>query len=152
MTYIMRLEKWLTTFCLLGAVALGIVQIIARYVFSTGWPWGNGIVVMLAVWGSLFAGAAAIESREHISIDIVMKAFPISWQSKINLIANLLTTLFVGTLCYFSIHYFFFLVEFGGTSLLTYLPAWVEFIGIPVSTFFMTIHGFRNVVSLIRGG
>jgi C4-dicarboxylate transporter DctQ subunit len=148
----MRLEKWLTTICLLGAVVVGIVQIIARYVFSTGWPWGNGIVVMLAVWGSLFAGAAAIESKEHISIDIVMKAFPPSWQNKINLIAHCLTTVFVATLCYFSINYFFFLVEFGGTSLLTYLPAWVDFLGIPVSTFFMTIHGVRNVVRSLRGG
>lgn len=146
----MRIEGWLAAFLISFGAAFGLLVIILRYFFGMGWPWSEGIVVMLTVWGALLAGATAIEKREHISLDLAVRRLPLRLHNSVAVLAHLLTTLFVATLWWFSMNYVIFLYRTGATSVVTSLPTWVEFSGVPVATLLMTIHGVHHTVSGLR--
>ena len=147
---LVRIEGWLAGFLISAGATFGLLVIILRYFFGIGWPWTEGVVVMLTVWGALVAGATAIEKQEHISLDLVVKRLPPRLHKGVTVLAYLLTTLFVAALCWFSMNYVIFLFRTGATSIITSLPTWLEFLGVPVATLLMTIHGAHRTVSGLR--
>jgi TRAP-type C4-dicarboxylate transport system permease small subunit len=77
---------------------------------------------MLTVWGALLAGAVAIHNQEHLSLNLVVKHLPTRFSKAAAVLKHLLTTLFTGSLLLLSAEYFYFLLEFGGTSIRLVAP------------------------------
>lgn len=151
MELILRIERNITVFLILSAGVLGLTQIIGRYLFNWGVVWGEGIIIMLTVWGALLASASILETKGHVVMDAVVQMLPSRIQKITLFLASILTSVFFIWLCYLSFKNLFFLVEYGGTSLHTYLPAWVEFIGVPISLALGVFHSLAQVVKGIRG-
>lgn len=147
---LLKIERAFIVLLLSVAAVFEVFQIVARATTGVGWAWGNGVVVMLTIWACFLAGAVGIELGDHIALDIVAKRLPGRSRNVIQILVDILLLVFVGTLFAFSLNYLVFLTQFGGTSLNTYLPAWVEFLGVPVSACLMTIHSLHQLVLHVR--
>ena len=152
MSRLIRIERAVTVFLILAAASFSLITIIARYFFGLGFPWSDGIFVMLTIWGGLIASATIIDKRGHICMDAVISKFPSNMQRWLTLLGDLIATFFLLFLLTLSINQLVFLFYSGGNSLLTYLPAWIEFIGIPISLVFMVIHYLVHVFRGLKGG
>jgi TRAP-type C4-dicarboxylate transport system permease small subunit len=148
---LIRFEQWVIVLFILGAAFIGITQIILRYLFGLGFVWSDGIVIMLTIGGSLTAAACVIETKGHIAIDILVLKLPQNMQRFTEILAHLLTTIFLITLCLLSFSNIKFLFNFGGKSLITYLPAWVEFLVLPIPLSLMVIHSALHVIRSFKG-
>ncbi|MDH5534509.1 MAG: hypothetical protein OEZ08_02915, partial [Betaproteobacteria bacterium] len=42
------------------ALGLGVMQVVLRYVFNTGFPWTEALFVNLTIWAMLFGGSRAV--------------------------------------------------------------------------------------------
>jgi TRAP-type C4-dicarboxylate transport system permease small subunit len=151
MKQLIKIEKMIAVTLLSIAGSFGMFNIFARYIFGIGWPWSDGIIVMFTIWGSFIASAVVIEQKEHIVIDAFIERLKPRLYKIAVIIANLLTIIFVSALLVLSLNHIKFLFDFGGTSLQTYLPAWLEFIGIPLSLLLMTFHSIHRTIATIRG-
>jgi TRAP-type C4-dicarboxylate transport system permease small subunit len=148
---LIRFEQSIIVLFILGAAFIGIIQIILRYLFGLGFVWSDGIVIMLTIGGSLTASATVIEKKGHIAIDILVQKLPQHMQRFMQIVANLLTTIFLLILCLLSFSHIKFLYNFGGESLITYLPAWVEFSVLPATLTLMVIHSALHVIRSFKG-
>ena len=65
----------LETLCIgiLSVVALfiGVMQVVLRYVFNTGFEWNEAVFILLTIWAMLIAGSYGIKKGAHVSVDIV---------------------------------------------------------------------------------
>jgi TRAP-type C4-dicarboxylate transport system permease small subunit len=151
MKRLIKIEKSIAITFLLISGTFGLFNIFARYLFGLGWPWSDGIVVMFTIWGSLIASAIVIEQKGHIVIDVIIAKLKPPYHKIAVFVSNLITTTFLTILFLLSLNQLKFLLSFGGTSLQTYLPAWIEFIGVPFSLFLMVLHSTHRTIVSIRG-
>src|SRR3990172_7949693 len=59
-----------------GAFALGVMQVVLRYVFNTGFPWTGTVFVELTVWAMLFGGSRAVRDGLHVRVDLLATLLP----------------------------------------------------------------------------
>jgi TRAP-type C4-dicarboxylate transport system permease small subunit len=150
--FVARVEGWAAAALIVGGATLGFVAIVLRYLFDIGWPWTEGIVVMLTVWGALLAGAVAIHEQAHLSLDLLVKRLPTRFQKPASVLRNLLTMAFTGILFVLSVNYWLFLIQSGSLSFVTYLPNWVPFSGVPVALLLMTLHSLYQIINDVQKG
>lgn len=146
-----RLEKFLAALLISAGAVLGLATIILRYVFNVGRPWTPGVLVMLTVWGALFAGCAAVHDRSHLNIDVIVRRLPQRLHTASIAVSQLLVMTFAGILFVLGVEYWQFLFQSGSRSLVTYLPNWIAFSGLLVALLLIIIHSGYNALSTIRG-
>lgn len=152
MNFVARLEGWLAAILIFAGGALGLMGIILRYLFGLTWPWTEGIVVVLTVWGALLAGAVAVHDNSHLSLDLLVKQLPTRLRQIALVFRHLAVVIFTGSLFLLSMNYWLFLFQAGSRSFVTYLPNWVTFSGLPVALLFMVIHSLYHTVNSLRKG
>lgn len=153
----MRILKWLVSYfeevvsgaALIMMTAIVVANVIARYVFSAAFSWGEELVGAFSVW-CVFLGAAACYKRGmHIGIDVVVQALPAFPQRIVRVFVTLVVMITTAYLSYL--------------SLVFSLAAWIKrtqvleirytFIDIPAFIGFglMTVYAVRELVAAIRG-
>jgi len=58
------------------ALGLGVMQVVLRYVFNTGFEWNEALFVLVTITAMLAAGIRAVREDRHISVDIVQGLVP----------------------------------------------------------------------------
>lgn len=58
------------------ALGLGVMQVVLRYVFNTGFEWNEALFVLTTITAMLAAGIRAVREDRHISVDIVHEWVP----------------------------------------------------------------------------
>lgn len=82
-TWMLRLDAALHRACLgLGVVALALIvvlafaQVLARYVWRQPLVWSEELATYLFIWLSMLGAAAAVHTRGHYGLDLVLKGLP----------------------------------------------------------------------------
>ncbi len=146
-----RIEKLIITSGLGAATLLMFANVVARYVFHTGFSWTLELVQYLFAWVVLIGAAHGFQAGTHLGIDILVERFPPRLQRGIALLAVSLTLLFVGLVFYYSILYTIRVREWGDLTLDLQIPQWIPYLAIPVGLGLMLLHLLRIGWDIWRG-
>jgi C4-dicarboxylate transporter, DctQ subunit len=116
----------------LAALGVGTMQVVLRYVFNTGFPWSEGIFVMLTVWAMLLAGIRTARDGLHVRVDVALMLMPPAVRKVSEGIAVAAAIALSGYYAYCGALYIQFVWSIDATSAETYLPVWVIYLVVPV--------------------
>ncbi len=134
------IEKLIITSGLGAATLLMFANVVARYVFHTGFSWTLELVQYLFAWVVLIGAAYGFQAGTHLGIDILVERLPPRFQRGIALLALSLTLLFVGLVFYYAIVYTIRIREWGDLTLDLQIPQWIPYLAIPVGLGLMLLH------------
>jgi len=134
---IKKLVGWLVALLLGWMVLLGLLQVVLRWIFSTGIVWADPQLRLLVLWVGLLGGVLAAAESRHIRIDIVEHYL----DERLRRISKRVISTLAGVaslcLCYVSISFISSekAAELMHNSLLfgSAVPAWVTELVIPFS-------------------
>ena len=107
-------------------------QVVARYVFSTGFGWALELTTYLFAWLVLFGISYGIKVGAHIGIDIVVRQFPHHLRRIIGLLAVLCCCAYCIILLVGATGYVHKLYSIGIEAQDLPIPRWIPFIMLPV--------------------
>ncbi|MBI9095645.1 MAG: TRAP transporter small permease [Sphaerochaeta sp.] len=84
-------------------VGVVILNVILRYVFSSGLFWVEEVATTAFIWSVFIGSAAAYKQKMHIGIDLITKLFSEKVREIIASLINMLMVLINGYVCYLSI-------------------------------------------------
>jgi TRAP-type C4-dicarboxylate transport system permease small subunit len=144
------IENAVMLLCFSAALALGVYQVILRYVFSRGYQWMEGTIVLLTVWAALFGGSRAIRDRIHARVGVLVDGLPPRPRQIINLFVVALCIGFCLAMFVFGYKYVAFLHSVGSRSLRVQIPTWQVFLIVPTFLGFYTIRYVVEFVNILR--
>lgn len=66
--FLKRIDKTMATFETLwigilsvAALVIGVMQVVLRYAFNTGFEWNEAVFILLTIWAMLIAGSYGIK-------------------------------------------------------------------------------------------
>jgi TRAP-type C4-dicarboxylate transport system permease small subunit len=114
-----------------AALALGVYQVVLRYVFNSGFQWMEGTIILLTLWAVLVGGSRAVRDRLHARVGIVADALPPRPRQVVNLVVVALALAYIGAMLVFGYRYVDFLHGVGSRSLRVQIPTWQVFVIVP---------------------
>ena len=138
------LEDVIMFFCIVAAFFCGLMQVILRYVFNTGFHWTEGILIVFAIWACMMAGSRAVRDGHHVRVEIVADALPPRWKRAATIVAELVAIAFTCVLCYAGFLYTRFVWSLDAVSAEARIPEWAIYGVVPFSmACFALRHGQR---------
>lgn len=107
-------------------------QVVARYVFSTGFGWALELTTYLFAWLVLFGISYGIKVGAHIGIDIAVRQLPHQWRRIVGLLAVLACCAYCIILLVGATGYVYKLYEVGIEAQDLPIPRWIPFIMLPI--------------------
>lgn len=145
-----KIEDALLVSLLLLMIGLAVFQIVLRNGFEAGIVWADPLVRVLVLWLGLIGAMAASRTDNHISIDIVSKYLPMSFQRVTGLLVYLFTTVVCGLMTLHSAR-FVLMEKSDGTAAFFSVPIWVCELIIPFAFGIITIrYALLFLESLIK--
>lgn len=139
-------------FLTLSAFTIGTMQVTLRYVFNTGFPWSEGIFVMLTVWAMLLAGSRAVRDGLHVRVDIVLHFVPPRVRAVFDMISLVASWVLSGYFAYCGYLYVRFVHSIDAVSAEAYLPEWVIYLIVPGAMGAFFIRYLLKFIAWMRGG
>ncbi len=107
-------------------------QVVARYVFSTGFGWALELTTYLFAWLVLFGVSYGIKVGAHIGIDILVRQLPHQWRRIVGLLAVLACCAYCIILLVGATGYVYKIYEVGIEAQDLPIPRWIPFIMLPL--------------------
>ncbi len=131
--YLAKLETIIIASFATVALALGVMQVVLRYVFNTGFHWTESLFITLTIWAMLMAGSRAVRDGIHVRVTVFEVVLPALAIRACNL-AGMLASL---TLCSFFFYCGFLYVRFVHqmdiASMETNIPEAVNYAIVPIA-------------------
>lgn len=137
---------------ILSAFAVGTMQVVLRYVFNTGFPWSEGIFVMLTVWAMLIAGSRAVRDGLHVRVDIVLHYVPPRVRVAFDVVSLAASWALTGYFAYCGYLYMRFVRSIEAVSAEAYLPEWIIYLIVPIAMGAFFIRYLLKFIAWLRGG
>jgi TRAP-type C4-dicarboxylate transport system permease small subunit len=144
------IEQYLATLTLAASVALGLLDIVLRYLFGLGFPWGEGIVVLLALTSTFLGASGAVATDQHLRFDLVLKKVFGRRAALVQASTEVLLCLFLLYLGYLALQFTLFELQSGEMSFDTYLPVWVNFAVLTTVVLMMVIRYAQRALRTLR--
>ena len=145
------LEKFIITVGLGAATLLLFANVVARYVFHSGFTWALELVQYLFAWVVLVGAAHGFRAGTHLGIDILVEKCSPAMQKRIALVAVSLCLLFVGLVFWYSIQYTLRIHAWGDLTLDLQIPQWIPYLAIPVGLGLMFLHLLQVGWDILQG-
>lgn len=145
-----RIEDVIMLTAFTAALSLGIYQVVLRYVFSRGYQWMEGTIVLLTLWAALFGGSRAIRDRIHARVGLIADALPPRPRKVVHLIAIAITLSFLVPMFVFGYQYVDFVHGIGVRSLRVQIPTWQVYLLVPTFLGFYVVRYLAEFVRIWR--
>ncbi|HRE53750.1 MAG TPA: TRAP transporter small permease [Candidatus Competibacter sp.] len=129
---IQQLEEGFIALLLALMTAITFSQVIARYIFGTGFGWALELTTYLFAWLVLFGISYGIKVGAHIGIDVIVRQFPPHLRRIVGLIAVLCCCAYCIILLVGATQYVYKLYTIGIEAQDLPIPRWVPFIMLPL--------------------
>jgi len=133
------LEEIIISVGLAAATLLLFANVVARYVFSSGFSWVLETVQYLFAWVVLIGAAHGVKASIHLGIDVVVEKLPLRWQRWVALLAWALCFGFVVSVLILSVEYTIKIHAWGDLTLDLQIPQWIPYLAIPTGLTLMAI-------------
>jgi C4-dicarboxylate transporter DctQ subunit len=107
-------------------------QVVARYVFETGFGWALELTTYLFAWLVLFGISYGIKVGAHIGIDILVRQLPHQLRRIVGLLAVLACCAYCIILLVGATGYVYKIYEVGIEAQDLPIPRWIPFIMLPI--------------------
>lgn len=107
-------------------------QVVARYIFETGFGWALELTTYLFAWLVLFGVSYGIKVGAHIGIDILVRQFPHKLRRIVGLLAVLCCCAYCVILLVGAFGYISKLYQLGIEAQDLPIPRWIPFIMLPL--------------------
>ena len=144
-------EKFIITVGFAAATLLLFANVVARYVFDTGFTWALEAVQYLFAWVVLIGAAHGIRAGIHLGIDILTIRFSEEVQRWLGLLALTICLMFSVPVLWLSIEYTYKIWQWGDLTLDLQIPQWIPYLAIPVGMSLMSLHLIGVGVRIWRG-
>jgi tripartite ATP-independent transporter DctM subunit len=125
------------------------VGVVFRYVLNDSLSWSDELATMLFVWATFLSIAAGYCHGKHVNLDLVVRALPPYWRSRVDVLAEGLAAGYLISLLVSSLVGVPFVAR--GHSAALQWPLTVPFLAIPVACGLMLVHwAGRNIVGTSR--
>ena len=143
-------EGWLAIISVTAMTLLVVLDVFARELFNSGFPWAQKGAVFLMIWagylGAILVSSKASHLRPQIADKLWLKIGKDSGELWFVRIQNLVTLLFCIMFSYAAFNYVIDSHDLGDKSVVTGIPLWVLQLVIPYTFFSMAI---RNIYFLL---
>lgn len=127
-----KAEAWAIILLLSVMVILSGGQVILRNFFNQGILWADILLRQIVLWVALIGASLAVRERKHISIDVLPRMLPKSWNQPIRIFTDLSAGIISAFLTYAAWNFLQF--EKGAeTVLFNNIPVWIFQIILPLS-------------------
>lgn len=133
------------------ATLLLFANVVARYVFDSGFTWVLETVQYLFAWVVLVGAAHGVKAGIHLGIDILTEKFSLAVQRYLALLAVTVCLLFSVTVFILSIQYTYRIQQWGDLSLDLQIPQWIPYLAIPVGLSLMSFRLLQVAMEIWRG-
>ena len=93
-----QFEIYLSAWIFIGMTILLFVQVITRYCFNRAITWTEELSCILFVWLTYLGVAAAVRTRKHLRVDVILMMLPFNAKRICLLIGNLVSMVCFGLL------------------------------------------------------
>ncbi len=138
-------ERVLLTVLLSAMVALGLLQVLLRNLFQTGWPWAEPLLGIGLLWLTMLGALAATGSGRHIALDALSHALPLKARAVLARVNSVLAAAVCGALTVAAWRYVSFQRELMDGVLLG-LPRWSYTLVLPVAFGLMALRFLARAV------
>lgn len=145
------LESFLIIVFTTAALALGVTQVVLRYVFNTGLPWAETIFVLLTVAGMMFAGSRAVRDDKHVGVDLVPNLLPPRPRRFASLASLAVSLALCAYFAYCGARYAGFLHMIDSVSPATGIPDWIIYMLVPITLGAFSLRYVMRIVQVLRG-
>lgn len=126
-----HIETFGMVFFFTAALATGVGQVIARYVFNYGLLWADQAFVKFTIWAALIGASRAVRDGLHVRVDLVLDRFAAGPRRVAELVVLSINVAFCAVLCWAALGYLEFLQMIGTTNVDTDVPEWIPFLVVP---------------------
>ena len=133
----------------LGTLLL-FANVVARYVFDTGFVWVLEAVQYIFAWVVLIGAAHGVKAGIHLGVDILVRHFSRPVRRILALIALGVSLGFAVPVLWLSVEYTWRIYQWGDLSLDLQIPQWIPYLAIPLGMALMTLHLLEVGVQIWR--
>jgi C4-dicarboxylate transporter DctQ subunit len=146
------LEDWVMRCAFLGALALGVTQVILRNGFNFGFTWIETDQVALTILAAMVGGSRAIARGLHVRVVLLVNVLPATLKMLVACLATLGTLVYCAVLALGGYEYVQFLYSAGVVSVESGLPAWVFALVVPFTMAMFVIRYLQTIPAVLCGG
>ncbi len=152
MRWIRHLEEGLSAALLLFGLAIVMMEIIGRGVFSVSFLWSEEMSRYTLIWLTYFGAAAAVRTNSHIRITALVAILPQGAQRILELVICALALVFTAYVAFYGLRYVQGTATLGLMSSDSNLPIpiWVFHAIIPIGFGLMSLRLVERIVDIVR--
>jgi len=132
------------------ALGLGVMQVVLRYVFNTGFPWTEALFVNLTIWAMLFGGSRAVRDGLHVRVDLLATLLPRAGVWVVELLSMLASLALCIFFFYCGLLYVQFVNQMGVRDLETHIPDAITYAIVPIAMAAFIIRYLILIVDWVR--
>ncbi|NJM10711.1 MAG: TRAP transporter small permease [Synechococcaceae cyanobacterium SM1_2_3] len=137
---------------LLGLMTLiTFMQVVARYIFNTGFGWELELTTYLFAWLVLFGVSYGIKVGAHIGIDVVVRQLPHGLRRAVGLLAVLCCCAYCIILLIGATTYVYKLYSIGIEAQDLPIPRWIPFIMLPLGLALALLRLLQSAWRIVTG-
>ena len=129
------------------ALGLGVMQVVLRYVFNTGFPWNEAIFVTLTIWAMFFGGSRAVRDNVHVRVDVLAMVLPRAGARILDFIGMLASLGLTSFFFYCGLQYTRFVHQMDIRDIETNVPDAITYGIVPVA---MAAFAIRYVILIVE--
>lgn len=131
-------ETCIVTLLITSSVIL-FVNVVARYVFNTGFVWAEELVRYEIIWMVFIGGSVAVRKGIHIGIEVLLHVLPKGGARILRMLVGAICVIFCLVLLFYSTELALQTRSFGQRSSAMQLPFWIIQLAIPIGAALMAI-------------
>lgn len=126
-----RAEEILISIFLGFSTLLVFVQVVARYVFNTGFTWAPELVEYMFLWTVMIGASYGVKHGVHLGVDILVSKFKPDVRKWIILFAIFISVLFTAGMAYLSVFYVREAYKMELVTVDMQIPQWIPNLALP---------------------
>lgn len=146
-----KLEEGVLSLLLVFATLLVFADVVARFVFNTGWLWSQELTLHLSAWFVLIGASYGIKMGSHIGVDAVVRLLPDRAHRVVAAIAVLLSLAYCGFYLAGAYSYLRIVWITGITLEDIPVPQWLAHSILPLGLSFLVIRLLLLLWSVVTG-
>ncbi|MCR5074130.1 MAG: TRAP transporter small permease [Clostridiales bacterium] len=127
-----------------------LVQVVMRYVFSSGLVWIDEVAKFSFQWLIYLSLSMAMKGDEHIRVDTVLKLWPRPLRKIVPIIGNIVLLVFGIFMTYQGFIYTMNIFRQGALGSAFRIPLGWVYLAIPVGYLLMSVHLIERIVRIVR--
>ncbi len=131
-------ETFVTTLLITSSIIL-FVNVVARYVFNTGFIWAEEMVRYEIIWMVFVGASVAVRKGIHIGIDALHYILPKNGKRIVRIVVGGICLIFCIVLFKYSLDLVMQTRSFGQRTSAMRIPFWIVLLAIPVGAGLMAI-------------